>query len=74
MTNTTTLKTTQLWDLTHRALCDKQWSKARALLDDLGLRSDNRDHLRSAEGYGLVGPYTPVIQDRIDWVNSRADG
>jgi hypothetical protein len=65
------LTTHELWDATHAALCEHRWADARALLDDLGLRNDNHDLLASAATYGLVGPYTPVIQDRIDLVNAK---
>jgi hypothetical protein len=69
-----TLTTSDLWDLTHAALCEHRWGDARTLLDDLGLREDNDDLLASARAYGLTGPYERVIQDRIDIVNSKAFG
>lgn len=67
----TTISTSELWALTHTALTEQRWGAARALLDDLGLRGDNVDTLRGAASYGLVGPYTPIIQDRIDQVNAK---
>jgi hypothetical protein len=70
-TATAHLSTDELWTLTHVALCEKRWSDARALLDDLGLREDSHDLLASAKDYGLTGPYAQVIQDRIDLVNAR---
>lgn len=69
--------TGDLWVATHSALCKGQWSTARALLDDLGLRSDVRDLLLSVKQYtkmsgrSLAVGYDAVIQDRIDLVNSR---
>lgn len=76
MTTTTAAKaietTDALWERTHKALCEGRWSEARALLDDLSLRTDVRDMLRSAASYGLAGHWIePVIQGRIDLVNSR---
>lgn len=71
---TTTLTTSNLWDLTHHALAAGRWSQARALLDDLGLRSDNRDELRPAAQYACPEALLGVIGDRIDLVNSKARG
>lgn len=71
-------KTTDtLWSETHSALCAGRWSEARALLDDLGRRSDVVDSLLSVAQYGRVSGkilpagYDAVIQDRIDLVNSK---
>jgi hypothetical protein len=70
-TATAHLTTDALWTLTHAALTERRWAEARVLLDDLGLRHDIHDLLASAEAYGLRGPYLPIIQDRIDLVNSK---
>lgn len=67
-----TLTTASLWDATHKALCAGSWAQARSLLDDLGLRTDNRDHLCSAAGYGVPEMLSGVIGDRIALVNSKA--
>jgi hypothetical protein len=72
-TATETLTTSELWELTHSALCSQQWIQARALLDDLGRRQDVRDYLASAEAYGLTGTYSTLIQERINVVNHRVD-
>jgi hypothetical protein len=72
-TATETLTTSELWELTHSALCAQQWVQARALLDDLGRRQDVRDYLASAEAYGLTGTGSQVIQERINVVNHRVD-
>lgn len=64
--------TEELWQDTASALLNKQWGKARSLLDDLGLRKDVPEELQSAEEYGLTGPYASIIQDRIDQVNAHA--
>jgi hypothetical protein len=66
------MTTSELFDATNAALCARDWGRARALLDDLGLRDDNSHMLSDAASYGLVGPYTPIIQDRIEQVNSKA--
>ncbi len=66
------MSTADLWEATNKALHAKQWGKARALLDDLGLRRDVPKALSSAESYGLSGPYLDIIQDRIDQVNAHA--
>ena len=69
-----TITTSELWDATNTALHGRQWSRARALLDDLGLRRDNHDQLLDAACYGMPesSPYHAIIQDRIDLVNARA--
>jgi len=74
MTNTKTTATAELFEQTSAALWAQKWGQARALLDDLGLRSDNTTRLRSAEAYGLdrERDFYNVIQDRIDLVNARA--
>jgi hypothetical protein len=71
------VSTSDLWDRTHKALCDGKWSKARNLLDDLG-RCDNVVDLlldlsqyERASGKTLPADYRPIIQDRIDLVNSK---
>jgi hypothetical protein len=69
------MPTSELWEATHKALCEHQWGIARALLDDLGLRRDNVDMLSSASQYGLTveyGDFVNVIRDRIDLVNMKA--
>lgn len=74
-----TLSTTVLWDQTHTALCEGEWSKARSLLDDLGRRSDVVDLLldlsqyERASGKALSVDFRPVIQDRIDLVNGKIE-
>lgn len=71
--------TDTLWTETHSALCAGQWGKARALLDDLGRRSDNRSHLAHISSYVQcayervvdIGQLATLLQDRIDLVNSK---
>jgi hypothetical protein len=76
--------TSELWSVTHAALCAGRWSIARRLLEDLARRSDFTDTLPSVEGYSVVlqltGKSCPLdagfrvlLQDRIDAVNSRAE-
>lgn len=71
--------TNSLWEETHAALCAGEWSKARKLLDDLGQRSDVVDLLldlsqyERASGKTLSVDFRPVIQDRIDLVNSKIE-
>jgi len=67
------MRTTELWQATHDALCQGSWSAARRLLDDLGLRRDNVDRLSSAESYGVPEMLRGVIGDRIDLVNSKTE-
>ncbi len=67
------MKTLELWQLTQNALCNKEWSKARTLLEDLGKRTDNTDLLLSARAYGCPEHLIGVIQDRIDLVNSKVE-
>jgi hypothetical protein len=69
MTNPTTLTTNELWTRTHRALCQGDWSYARADLEDLSRRADVRDRLSSAADYGVPDCMLGVIGDRIDAVN-----
>jgi hypothetical protein len=77
MSNAANKTTNALWTETHSALCAGRWSQARALLDDLGRRSDNADCLLSIEQYcQLAGKSLPVgfdavLADRIDLVNSK---
>jgi len=72
-----TKTTDSLWTETHSALCAGRWSEARALLDDLGRRTDIRDILLTVDQYAamcgknLRPEYRPVLADRIDLVNSR---
>lgn len=65
------MSTTELFEATHKALVEKRWSQARALLDDLGRRNDNVDKLSSADSYGCPEMLLGVIGDRIDLVNSK---
>jgi hypothetical protein len=72
------MSTPELWAATHSALCAGRWSQARALLDALGRREDNRDLLPPTTAYAKItghGPLTDfaqLIQDRIDLVNALA--
>lgn len=65
------MSTNGLWDYTHDALSCGQLSRARMLLDELGLRNDVRDLLSSAESYNVPQELYAIIQDRIDLVNSK---
>lgn len=72
--NTATQNTSDLFAATHAALCAGRFSEARALLEDLARRDDNRDSLASAVAYGVPTHLVAVMQDRIDLVHARADG
>jgi hypothetical protein len=74
MTQTTSPKTTDLFAAAHAALCAGRWSEARAALDLLGDRQDNRDLLPDASAYRVPALVAQLIQDRIDLVNANADG
>lgn len=73
------VSTSTLWEQTHAALCAGSWSKARSLLDDLGRRADVVDLLldlsqyERASGKTLPADYRPIIQDRLDLVNSKIE-
>ena len=56
MTKSTTdiarsLDTVSLWDATHAALMNGEWSRGRAYLEELAQRSDVVDHLCRLETY-----------------------
>lgn len=68
---TTTLTTSELWTRTHAALNAGRWSEARALLDDLGRRSDNHDMLSPVSTYAVPEHIRALIGDRIELVNSK---
>lgn len=63
--------TQELWTRTHAALTAGHWSEARALLDSLGLRSDNRDMLSPVSSYAVPEHLLALIGDRIELVNSK---
>lgn len=63
--------TRDLWERTHLALIEHNWSEARSLLDDLGRKRDNHDRLSSAAAYGVPELLRSVISDRINLVNSK---
>lgn len=73
----TLMTTVNLWTLTNAALCAGRWSEARALLDDLGRRSNVVDRLMSiglyerAAGKSLRPDFRSVLADRIELVNSK---
>lgn len=69
---TTTQTTSDLFTATHAALCTHQYAQARALLDELSQRNDNRDLLLSARAYRVPEHVVALFQDRIDLVNSKA--
>ena len=69
---TNALSTDELFTATHTALCTGKFSQARALLEELGSRADNRDVLPSAKAYGVPEHIAQIIQDRIDQVNAKA--
>lgn len=58
--------------MTNTALINGKWSQARALLDDLSRRRDNRDMLGTVESYNVPAMLKEVIGDRIELVNSNA--
>jgi hypothetical protein len=66
------ISTSKLFTATHAALCAGKFAEARALLDEMGQRSDNRDLLASAASYRVPAHIAQIIQDRIDQVNSKA--
>ncbi len=66
------MPTSQLFDMTNTALINGKWSQARALLDDLSRRRDNRDMLGTVESYNVPAMLKEVIGDRIELVNSNA--
>lgn len=66
------ISTPDLWEETNQALRAHRWSQARSLLDDLGMRQDNRRLFLSAGFYGVPEMIRQLVQDRIDLVNSNA--
>lgn len=65
-------KTNDIWTAAHSALCAARWTDARAHLDTLAGRSDNRDVLSSAATYGATGQMADVLQARIEVCNRIA--
>ena len=65
------MKTPDLYKKTVELLKGKKMGPARAFLDELGQRKDNRKELPSAKSLGITGPYAQVLEDRIDLVNSK---
>lgn len=72
MTQATRPTTSVLFARAHSALCAGRWAEARAQLDLLGDRPDNRDFLCDASAYSVPAHLTAPIQDRIDLVNAKA--
>jgi hypothetical protein len=66
------ISTSDLFAATHSALCAHNYGQARALLDELSQRADNRDMLASARAYRVPEHVVSLFQDRIDLVNSKA--
>lgn len=74
------LDTDALWINAHNTLLAGEWSNARAYLDELGRRPDNRSTLCTIDTYmkdkqvepSLKDGLRALLGDRIDWVNSRA--
>jgi hypothetical protein len=66
------LSTSKLFDFAHQSLLAGKFSQGRAALDELGLRSDNRDLLSSVEAYKVPPEIRQLIQDRIELVNAKA--
>ena len=64
--------TADLFTETNVALIEGRYFAARAMLDELGRRDDNRDLLPSARAYRVPEQLVGLIQDRIDLVNSKA--
>lgn len=65
------MKTPDLHKKTVELLKGKKFGPARAFLDELSQRKDNKKGLPSAESLGLSGPYADILEDRIDLVNSK---
>jgi hypothetical protein len=71
---TADMNTAQLFEATNAALCAGAFSLSVKLLDELSLCSDNRDMLAPAASYGVPAHIAGIVQDRIDLVNSKAEG
>lgn len=65
------MKTPDLYKKTVELLKGKKFGPARAFLDELSQRKDNKKELPSAKSLGLSGPYAQILEDRIDLVNSK---
>lgn len=63
-------KPSDLWEQTHIALVQKNWDKARRLLDVLVTRRVY-DKLSSPEAYGVPELLSEVIGARIKRVNAK---
>lgn len=63
------------WENTHATLLRGEWSRARALLDDMNrdFRNEARDMLASAEAYGCPAGYADILGDRIELWNSACE-
>lgn len=65
------LKTKDLYTKTLELLRAKKFGPARAHLDELSTRKDNKKEIPSAESLHITGPYADILQDRIELVNSK---
>lgn len=74
------LSTDDVWCGTHSALLGGRWSEARAYLDELARRPDNKSSLCTVDTYmkdrqvsaELRDGLRDLLGDRIDLVNSKA--
>lgn len=65
------LKTPDLYKKTVELLKSKKVGPARAFLDELSQRKDNKKELPSAKSLGITGPCAQILEDRIDLVNAK---
>lgn len=65
------LDTKKLFDATVKLLKEKKLGPARAYLDELGTRKDNKKKIPAVSSYGISGSYATILQDRVDWINNQ---
>lgn len=66
------LDTKQLYEETIKLLKAKKLGPARAYLDELGIRKDNKKKIPDLEKtYKITGPMLSILQDRADQVNGN---
>lgn len=66
------LDTKQLYEETIKLLKAKKLGPARAYLDELGIRKDNKKKIPDLEKtYKITGPMLAILQDRADQVNGN---
>lgn len=65
------LDTPKLYSKTLELLKAKKLGPARAYLEELSGRKDNKKKVPAVKTFGITGPFADSLQDRVDEVNSR---